>query len=107
MKIFLQLLLVFIENVSINAQALVLLLTLVILYILQYKNQPYSTKELNAVEQANLLSLVLTTYFGLYYLTVGLHPYIKLAMFILVFVANLYFFLLLAKGILREIGISL
>ena len=72
-----------------------LLLTLVTLYILQHKNQPYSTSELNAVEQANLLSLVLTTYFGLYYLTVQLSPSIELAMFAIVFAANFRFFLLL------------
>jgi hypothetical protein len=66
---------VFLRNVSINAQALTVLLTLIVYLYIQNKYQPYATKDLNKLENYSILVSAATIYAGLYYLTTNISKF--------------------------------
>lgn len=63
---------VFMRNYSINAQALTVLLTLIVYLYIQNRYQPYATKDLNKLETFSILVSAATIYAGLYYLTTNI-----------------------------------
>lgn len=69
-KVILIALSVFLTNYSINAQALTVLLTVLVYLYLQYIYRPYTLAELNDLEKWAILISAATIYAGLYYLTV-------------------------------------
>jgi hypothetical protein len=71
-KVILIALAVFLTNYSINAQALSVLLTILLYLWLQYYYRPYTLDELNDLEITAILATSGTIYAGLYYLTVNL-----------------------------------
>lgn len=84
---------VFMATSSTAIQALTVIILLVIALYFQYSQHPYTTKHLNYMEIEALLTSTLTIYCGLYYIAQGLSIYIKVGLFVLILLGNLYFIL--------------
>jgi glucose-6-phosphate-specific signal transduction histidine kinase len=66
---------VFVGNYSRNAQALMILATLIVFLYIQLKCKPYATNELNSLETYYILVSAVTVYAGLYHLTVDMSKF--------------------------------
>jgi hypothetical protein len=98
-KVILIALSVFLTNYSVNAQALTVLLTILVYLWLQYYYRPYTLDELNDLEIIAILITSGTIYAGLYYLTVEIgNSYVDyigaVLLFVFVAILNSIFFIL-------------
>lgn len=85
---------VFFSTVSVNVQALTIVIIMIISSYIQNYFKPYNSTELNHMEVEALITATLTLYCGLYYLTNSIGEEFKTVLFVLIVVGNAYFVLL-------------
>jgi hypothetical protein len=84
---------VFLGTISIQVQALTVLLILLVFLYMQSSTRPYSHPTLNELEMRGIMVASVTIYCGLYFLTDDLDQNTKLFLFAAMMLANLYFIL--------------
>ena len=82
---------VFISTVSIEVQALSVMLVIFIAFYLQHSCQPYNAQELNDLELMSIVTSGITIYSGLYFLSKSLTNSAGLVFFALILVSNCVF----------------
>ena len=95
-KVLIICIVVFVKRISVNVQGITLVLLLLISYELQYRLYPYDSKELNKMEKDALVSAIVTSFCGIYYLTEDLNTPMKAICFLFIIFFNvrfLYFWL--------------
>jgi hypothetical protein len=94
---------VFLSSVSVNVQALVVMLIILLAFNLQVRFMPYENTELNQMEIKAILVAGVTIYSGLLFLTDDLSEAAKLVLFLLILTSNLYFISSWLFGISRTL----
>jgi len=90
---------VFVSSVSVDMQALSVMLVIIVAFYLQHANQPYDVKELNDLELLSILTSGITIYSGLFFLTNDLTNTAGLVFFALIVLSNVIFLTYWAFGI--------
>ncbi|OMJ90424.1 hypothetical protein SteCoe_7231 [Stentor coeruleus] len=90
-KILIICIIVFVRRVSISVQGLTATIILLLSLFIQYKLRPYNSYELNHMEIEALTTASLTIYCGLYYLTEDIDDGLKMFLFLIIIIGNLYF----------------
>ena len=84
---------VFLITISVNIQALTVMIILLVSLHVQNAYTPYSHPDLNKMEVRSILVSAVTIYCGLYFLTGTLGNNTKLIFFFIIVIANAYFLL--------------
>jgi hypothetical protein len=87
---------VFLSRFSVDLQALSCLLVMLIAYYIHVLVLPYKHANLNELERKGILTSAITIYFGLYFLKSDVDETAKLILFLVIFIANIYFMMIWA-----------
>ena len=84
--------LVFLGLVSIQVQALVALLIMMVSLGFHMKRLPFDKPNLNMLESQSIIAASITIYCGLYYLSGSLNEALKITFFAIIILVNIFFF---------------
>lgn len=90
---------VFLSSISVEVQALSVMIVILVAFNLQLRYMPYENLELNMMETRSIIVAGITIYCGLYFLTNDLSDSVKIALFVLILVSNIYFIVTWVFGI--------
>jgi len=82
---------VFLSSISVEIQALTVMIVILVAFNLQLRYMPYENLELNMMETRSIVVAGVTIYCGLYFLTNDLSEQVKICLFVLILSANVYF----------------
>jgi len=94
-KTLVVLIFVFLNVISVQAQAFATFLVLLVFSALQIKIRPYCDKRLNRLELLSLITLLVMTYSGMFFLSGGSTDALNLILIILSLIFNIVFYLTL------------
>jgi hypothetical protein len=90
---------VFLSSISTEIQALTVMIVILVAFNLQLRYMPYENLELNLLETRAIVVAGITIYCGLYFLTNDLSENVKIVLFVLILVSNIYFLVSWVFGI--------
>ena len=82
---------VFLSGQSTDIQALSLMIVLIIAFILQRKNKPFVTEQLNNLESRGILVSAVTIYCGMFFISSDISRDAVLGLFAVIILINVYF----------------
>ena len=87
---------VFVNVISVQAQAFATFLVLLVFSALQIKFRPYCDKRLNRIELLSLITSLVMTYSGMFFLSGGSTDALNILLIIISLIFNIFFYLVLA-----------